>query len=253
MNSQLRLYVIAACLCLTSNVSSQSSRVLLDTSYIKSDHMELLTEENIDFYSNGFIRSTTNIFKFNIGNPDKFYLPFYLLLGTTADVVSTDRFVNEEMAFDMLNSNGGLINAGYKLSVPLSEPEQYSQFFLMHQLSAKSITGILFESGEKKSFLSYMGNIGLMLQVKAWNPDDSNNKGQFWLLTSASISKNPKEEIQNLFASTINPFFYAVHIESGITLSEGINIKGGYYRFINNQQVGGLDRGQFKLTGIYDL
>lgn len=254
MKSQLHHYVISVCLCLSGAVFSQdSSRIYIDTSYRSSDHLKILDEENIDFFSNGFIRSTTNIFRFNLGAPDKFNLPFYLLLGTTADVISQDRFVNEEMTFDMLNVNGGLINAGYKLSLPFSENSKPTQLFLMHQLSAKSVNGIRYESGEKKSFLSYMTNVGVMLHAKAWNPNNDNERGHFWIMTTTSISKNPSDVIRQLLAESTSPYFIAIHIESGINLSDSINVKGGYYRFVNNQNVDGFSSGQFKLTGIYDL
>lgn len=254
MKLQLRHYVAVLCLYLNVTLSAQNSnRIYIDSSYRTIKSTKVLSEENIDFFSNGFIRSTTNIFEFNVGHPDKFNVPFYLLLGTTADVVSQDRFINEEMTFDMLNANGGLINAGYKLSLPLTSPSEYGQLVFMHQLSMKSISGVIFESGEKKTFVSYMGNLGMMLKVKAWNPEDENNNGQFWIYGATSLSANPIEELKALLSEDINPYFIAVHIESGITLSDGINIKGGYYRFVNNQNVVGFSVGQFKLTGVYNL
>ncbi|MDA8693101.1 hypothetical protein N9L92_03495 [Saprospiraceae bacterium] len=254
MKFQLRHYVSLAYLYLSLPLVSQDILPFhLDTSYMKSESLEVLNEENIDFFSNGFIRSTTNIFNFNLGHPEKFYVPFYLLLGTTADVFNNDRFINEDMVFDMLNANGGLINGGYKISIPLNANKAPLRVYAMNQLSVKSITGIIFESGEKETFVSYMGNIGVMIQVDAWNPEDKDNQGRFWLHTSTSISANPKDELRSLFSENINPYFLAVHIESGISLSHSINIKGGYFRFINNQNIIGFDQGHFKLTGIYNL
>jgi hypothetical protein len=246
--------MVLAYLCNIYSTNAQyKSEIRQDTVPASEKPIQVFTDENIDLFSNGIIRSTTNILNFNIGRSDKFYLPLYLAIGTTADLIPKDNFLNEELIFDLLNINGGLINGGYKLSLSMIPSDGYAQLNFIHQLSAKSISGVNFETSDKDSFLSFMGVFGLMLYVNAWSPDEKNQNGHFWVNTSLSISKNPQEVLENLLRKKVNDMLLALQIESGINLSEDINIKVGYYRFMNNLHIEGFDVGQFKLTGLYDF
>lgn len=254
MKTQLLHCMVLAYLCNICSMNAQyKSEKQKDTTSTTQKPVQVLADENIDLFSNGIIRSTTNILNFNIGHPDKFYLPLYLAIGTTADLIPKDDFLNEELVFDLLNIKGGLINGGYKLSLPMITSKGYAQLNFIHRLSVKSISGVRFETSDKESFLSFMGVFGLLLYVNAWNPDEKIQEGYFWINTSLSLSKNPQETLQNLFREKLNHMLLAYQIESGVNLSEDINIKVGYYRFANNLHIEGFDVGQFKLTGIYDF
>lgn len=206
---------------------------------------------NIDFISSGLLRSSANVLLINVGHPRKFHLPFYLLIGATTDLYQDSSSLNESSLADLLNNHGGFINFGINGHSPIKKYSRKSALFLTYQAGGKSISGVNLEMQEHIGFLSKMLNLGLMYHTVAWKPGQPREQGRAWIKSYFSISKNGVEEMKGLFGSTSQATLYGFNFEGGVELENYINIRFGYYEYLNNQHIPVFQEGVFKLAADF--
>jgi len=206
---------------------------------------------NVDFISNGLLRSSANLLLINLGNPNKFHIPFYLLVGATNDVFIDNEGINESTVSDILNKHGGYINFGVNGQTLIKDNNEHSHLFLTYLAGAKSIAGINTELVKTESFLTKMIHIGLMYHTSAWRPSAPQNRGRAWVSLSLSCSKSPKEKTSQLFGSNSSSFFLGLNIEGGIELKDCIDIRVGYYKYLNNHHHDLFREAVFKLSADF--
>ncbi len=208
---------------------------------------------NIDFISSGMIRSSTQLFKINIGNPKKFYLPFYCLIGATMNVFKEKEIINETALVDLLNSKGGLINFGFSGDLKLNPKAKITNLYFTYQVAAKSVSGIRKEYGDQVNFLSKMINTGLMVKSYAWKDGDEAHQGKAWLKGYTSCSINDKSKLNHLFSKSISPILMGVNIEGGVAVKDYINLQFGFHRYINNLSVEEFKTGILKFAAHFSF
>ena len=243
----LAFLIVAYSLSVNATFSLSKNYICTDTVDYK-DPFGILQSGNIDLYSNGYLRSSTEVFHFNVGNPEKFYVPFYFLVGANVDIDSEDKLRNEVTAFDLLNNMGGYLNVGVNGRIKTKLKSQVSQLHLIYQVAFKSISGYTFETGNNEKFLSKMFMTGMNFSSKAWMPEQSNSEGQFFIRNALAVSLNPKDKIKAFWSDQINSTFVSYIFEAGLQLKNSLNLKFVYYQFINNTNYEFIDGPGFKLT-----
>lgn len=208
---------------------------------------------DLDFISSGMIRSSTQLFKINIGNPSKFYLPFYCLIGATMNVYKERDFINETALVDLLNSKGGLINFGLMDDLLITPKAKITQFYFTYQVAAKSVSGIRKEYGDQVNFLSKMINTGLMVRSYAWKEGDESLSGKAWLKGYTSCSINDATKMNYLIGESVRSVLLGVNLEGGIKVKDYINLQFGYHRYINNLHLEAFKNGIFKFAAHFSF
>jgi len=231
----------------SSQTPAYQNPVLIDTHYHNHVLTEFFNEENIDIYTGGFIRSTTDIFRVNIGNPHKFYLPFYLIVGTTAQLERQSSFY-EKLAFELINTNGGLLNFGFAKSNNIYKKKDQVIIDLYYQMGVKSIVGLNSESLKHENFMSKILSSGIIMSTKAWSPLEESSEGQLWIKVFSSCSHTSEEKLKNYFEKNPPNLLFAGNIEMGIFIKKGLNVTGGFYKFLNHQKISALEKSIFKVA-----
>jgi hypothetical protein len=194
------------------------------------------------------LRSSTNIIRFNVGNPDKFNIPFYFLIGANVDMNVNENLINESTAFDILNNMGGFLNFGVDGLLPIRLNSDISKMELSYQFALKSIDGLVYETGQTERFISKMFLLGFTFTSVAWNPNKPKQSGKFWIRNAISSSLNPSDKVKLLWGKTVQTLFLSHLFETGLILRDGIKIKFGFYHFLNNRNIKFIDGPSFKLS-----
>jgi len=202
---------------------------------------------NIGVLSNGNLRSSTNIFRFNVGNKKKFHLPFYLNVGANINLSLASKIINENAAFNLLSDMGGLINFGINGKIEIKVNSRTTQLFSTYHTALKSINGIGREDALAERFLSKVIGLGFVVKSKAWNPNNPRGKGFFWLKNSFSVSDNPSQSVEKLWGEDVNDIFLSHSLEAGIHIDGGMDINFSLYHFLNNKNIGLIDSPIMKL------
>lgn len=210
---------------------------------------------NVDFIAGGLMQATTRVMRINIGVPDSFYMPFYLMLGAVAEVNQSAAQQIDQTASQLLSANGGYLNMGLHGTHPISDnkPGDGTGFSWTYQLGAKQIIGED-PNGSNVNLLSGVGNLGLMFQTKAWTPEKPENIGMAWIQCSFASTLSDKEKIRQLYGPDTDPFFYGLQAEAGIEIANYVNLHAGYYRYFNNQGINDeFDKGIFKFSADFKI
>src|SRR5688572_1151408 len=81
-------------------------RGIIQDSVVTEQGMQLLKNGFVDFLTDGNIQASARFLRINIGDPNKFYIPFFIYTGTAGNAFGTDE-LNETTVSSLLNPIGG--------------------------------------------------------------------------------------------------------------------------------------------------
>jgi len=218
---------------------------------------------NIDYISSGLLQTNARLFKVNIGNPKGFYVPFYIMAGADKETSSgVEEDPNQSTNVNLLSANGGYLNFGLHGNSYLTDFKKHdkgknrgkdsdsnTRLAFVWLLGAKSITGKDATTQERVSMLSFVTHAGLMFQTNAWVPEDDTKKGIAWLQAVFTNTYNDEDKLKQIYGPDINKNFFGFNIEGGVQVDEYINLRVGYYRYLNNTNINDdFKDGIFKLS-----
>ena len=241
---------------ITSQVSQHSENdSLVSPSQSQSptytSQYKFLSGGNIDYLDGGLIQTNAQLFKINIGNPDGFYTPFYVCVGANTETTTNEDDPNKTTSAAILSPNGGYLNMGFHGNYSPSkwQLKDYTKFSIVYQLGLKSITGDDALTNEKVNMLSGIGNIGLLFQTQAWDPNNPSNLGLAYLQVVFANTLNNKEKIRQIYGNEVDQYFYGINVEAGVEITNYINLRLGYYRYFNNKDINeDFKNGIFKVS-----
>ena len=251
---------LLGCLLIIHSLSLDAQLFLIQNSTSKPDSLVSNRAEsqsrwfksgNIDFISSGLLRSSADVLILNIGNPERFHLPFYLVMGATADIIENQTLLNEIIASDLINNKGGFISFGIEGINELKNYDEHSKLNIVYLLGAKSISGINPEKNQTESFLSVISNVGLMFETTAWSENKPGKKGKAWVKYYLSASRNDPDKMTSIFGSCSENYLFGSNIEGGIHLRDFVNLSFGYYRYLNNTHLELFSNSVFKLSADF--
>jgi len=257
------LFILSTVLFFSTNSYSQ----MIDIDYtrqlkpqsLSSDtverQVELLGRGFVDFFSNGKMQGTAQLLKINIGEPKGFYVPIYLLIGSSGDGLGSQK-KNENTVANLLNPIGGIFNGTVNGRNNLyASKSDITSLKLSYQISGKLINAQDTITGKSKFLGAGYGNLGLFFQTGAWDSDDKGNMGVFWIQAKATASyafnnASYKEVLGKDFKSN---YFVGYAIDLGIEINNKLNLKVGVYQYLNNQDLELLRNPIFKFSLDYNL
>jgi hypothetical protein len=199
--------------------------------------LKLFASGNLDYISGGMLRSSAKVIEINVGDPEKFFLPIYIMVGALSQPTEEGLSVNYLSTADMLNRNGGLLNVGTTIDRRIKMMGKHTELKSMFQFAVKSISGVSMDTDESISLYSKIFVTGLQLDTKAWKTDDANTAGRAWLKTYLSYSMNDPLKISHIFGSESSHQFIGGNIECGLDIKSFADVRFGYHRYLNNQQI----------------
>ncbi|MBK9735445.1 MAG: hypothetical protein IPO92_10915 [Saprospiraceae bacterium] len=197
----------------------------------------LFSSGELDFISDGLLRSSAKVIEINIGDPDKFFIPLYVMIGATSATNQKNWFENKLSAIEILNNKGGLFGIGIDGSSSVFKIGKNTEISVIYQFSGKSVNSVMLDTEENVSIFSKIIASGLRLDTKAWKNDQTDAPGNAWIKGCISYSINDKDSISNIFGPESASNFVGSNIEGGIDIQDFMAIKIGYYKYLNNQNM----------------
>ncbi len=217
--------------------------------------VELLGRGFVDFFSNGKMQGTAQLLKINIGEPKGFYVPLYLLVGSSGDGLGSQK-KNENTIANLLNPIGGIFNGTINGRNNLyASNSGITSLKVSYQLSGKLVNAQDTLTGSSKFLGAGYGNLGLFFQTGAWDPDEKGNMGVFWVQAKATASYafNDASYKEVLGKDYTQSYFIGYAIDLGIEINNRINLKAGVYQYLNNQDLELIKNPVFKFSLDYNL
>lgn len=236
---------------ITDTLGFTTEFISLKTNQEEKQSFRFLSGGNIDYLDGGIIQTNAQLMRINIGNPNGFNTPFYICVGANAETTTNDDEPNKSTNTSILSPNGGYLNMGFhgELSPESWKGKKYSQLSFVYQLGIKTISGNDAITDEKINMLSGIGNLGLLFQTQAWNPEDPDNLGMAYLQVVFANTLNNDEKIKKIYGPDVNKHFYGFNIEAGVEITNYINMRLGYYRYLNNKDINDdFKNGIFKIS-----
>ncbi|HSU28399.1 MAG TPA: hypothetical protein VLJ68_08455 [Chitinophagaceae bacterium] len=198
---------------------------------------EILSEGSIDIVQTGQMNAAARIFRLFIGEPRKFHLPISLYAGVSANSLSAIRQY-EEFVPNLINPGTGTLNIYFDGDNKLSKDKsaltsvhfQYQSGFRM--LNAYSQTQL-----KNMQLFNFIFTAGLSFMTGAWERNKMNNLGIFWISLRCIYSKTPGALVQELVAQNIQTGMLGYSMGIGIEISQALNMKIYYFRFITNNSI----------------
>jgi hypothetical protein len=234
---------------------AQMQQSLTDTTEKEEQQVELLSRGFVDIFTNGKMQGTAQLLKINIGEPDAFYIPLFILVGASGDGLG-EQEKNENTVANLLNPIGGIFNGTVNGRNNLySSSTGITSLKFAYQLSGKLINAQDSLTGESKFLGAGYGNAGLFFQTGAWEPDAEGNMGVFWMQAKVTGSYAFDNAIlTDVFGSTVTDnYFIGYSIDLGIEINNRINLKAGAYQYLNNQDIELMKKPVFKFSLDYNL
>ncbi len=234
---------------------ARMAQSVIDTGETHEQQVELLSRGFVDFFSNGKMQGTAQLLKINIGEPDAFYIPLFILVGASGDGLG-EQERNENAVANLLNPIGGIFNGTINGRNNLySSNSGITSLKFAYQASGKLINAQDSITGELRFLGTGYGNAGLFFQTGAWEPDAEGNMGVFWIQTKVTGSVAfDKAVLSEVFGSTVTDnYFIGYSVDLGIEINNRINLKAGAYQYLNSQDIELMKKPVFKFSLDYNL
>lgn len=235
--------------------------------------VEVLGRAYFDYFVSGSGQASAQVVRLRIGEPDKFNVPVFLLVGSTGDVgESRDAKQNANTAAAFLNPVAGNITLAFqKKGLFARRAGSYTQFGLSVESSVRSITGVdLQVPAETRSTWVFTADAGLYFQTAAWEDQtaapaakstsatdtafgqaapeaQATDYGVFWMQARVVGSTGSAGDLKHLFGLTTPATVYSWSIEGGIAVKDRVNIRLGAYRTFSSVPEGALASNYVKI------
>jgi len=216
--------------------------------------VDLFSKGLIDYGFSGQVQASAQAVKINIGEPQGFYVPIYLLVGATNGDIGSEK-LNKSTVLSMINSTGGLLNLSTNFYVKLLESNSgITNLRFTSQLGGKLVTGRDSLSSDGKATPMGFLEAGLFFQTGAWEADAGYEEGGiFWLQARYAIMSMAKDDLKSYFGEAVNQLPAGPKIEMGILIKNKVNIKLSYFKAVSGERIPTLNDGQFRLALDYSV
>lgn len=213
---------------------------------------EVLKNGFIDILTNGDMQASARLLKLNIGNPNGFYMPFYIYTGASGNSLGENN-LNQTLISNLLNPIGGSLNLSFNGLQQLVKPEPYRKIDFAYQFGVKCTNGEDTLLNENVNFFNVFVNLGLFFQTQAWKDNDTDNIGVFWVQGKIIADYASKNKLEKVFYYINENYFYGYSFDLGVEIDRVVNIKIGVYQFLNNVDIKLLTKPTVKLSIDYSL
>lgn len=215
---------------------------------------QLLTSGAVNYMTNGAIQASANLLRLNIGEPDKFYIPFYIYTGATGSGLG-DNPPSATSISNLLNPIAGTLNMSFNGLVRLTKGKGYTYAKLTYQAGGRVTSGRDSLTQKNFTYFNVLANAGLYFQTQAWKHDDRDNMGMFFIMVKAISSISGRENYQRILGDHTfsNNVLLGYSVDGGIEIDKVIDMKLGIYQFVNNDVAGLLKKPTVSFTLNYSF
>lgn len=208
----------------------------------------------LDYGYSGQLQASTQALKINIGEPQGFYLPVYLLVGTAnGDLGSNES--NKGTVASLINSSGGTVNLSGNFYVNLLKSSSgITSLKFSTLLGGKLVTGRDVTTGSGLFKPSGFAESGLYFQTGAWEDGGQyKDGGIFWLQARYAALTMSKDDLRSFFGDDALSAPTGPKIELGIFIESKVNIKLSFFKPVTGTKIPTLSSNQFKLALDYSV
>jgi len=218
------------------------------------DNVQFLKNGFVDFLTDGNIQASARLLRINIGERNKFYLPFFIYTGTAGNAFGTNK-LNETTVSNLLNPIGGTLNISFNGLQNIIKSPGVTKLKFAYQFGGRIINGKDSVNQENQNFFNGLANVGLFFQTSAWEPNDPNNLGIFYVQAKFVSSISSKDNFQKLFGkhSIEKNYLLGYSLDAGIVINKIIAAKLGVYQYTNNSGVDLFKKPVIKFSLDYSL
>ena len=215
-----------------------------DTSKSKRGKPEIFTSGFIDVINNGQVNASARFIKLNIGEPGKFTLPISFYGGVSNNTFQNNNVggmlskSNDHLVNQYINPLGGFVNIMIENLIFFKRTVKLTKMGIVYQIGERILSGTRIGNitdpltGKPVNFLNSYAATGFYFQTGAWERNDSENIGIFWIALRYHITKsNPKQIAQFLPDVKTNGFYHGYSIGFGIEINNLVNIKAIFYKY----------------------
>jgi hypothetical protein len=194
----------------------------------------------LDLYSSGVGQASTELVRLCIGEEGILQFPLYLMAGTTG-AVSEDPDASGAAAGTLLSPTGGTLQLTTAKTFKLWAPPgaTLTRFEATYGAAGRYLT----LSGRTLVVGHFSG--GVRFQTGAWELHDPSKAGVAWVQFGTSFIAAPEADLAAVFGGPVDAL-WTITAEAGIHIDGRINLRGGLYRAIGNEDLAGFDDPQFR-------
>ncbi len=214
---------------------------------------EILSGGFIDFVQNGQMNASARLFRLYIGEPGKFQVPVSIYTGVTANNLSAGR-QNEDFVFNLVNPGAGIFNLGFDGTNRLAgKKTKLTSLQIQYQAGFRLLSAYDKRLYKNFPFFNSLAGVGFTFVTGAWERSKATNVGVFWFNLRTIVSNNPPNIVNAVLQDTVAHNMVCYSAGMGIEISQTMNIKVFYFRFINNRDIITFKQPFLQLSFNYSL
>ncbi|MEO6611817.1 MAG: hypothetical protein ABIT05_13755 [Chitinophagaceae bacterium] len=212
---------------------------------------EILTSGFIDIVNNGQVNASARFIRLSIGEPGKFVIPLSIYSGVSSNNFQNQQnpggqHSNDHLVNSFINPLSGLANISVdgiiffdkKTSGRLTRPG------CLYHGGTRILTGFKTgpatdpATGRPVNFLNSFATLGFYFQTGAWERNNSNNIGLFWIACRYIACKTGERQLQEIMPGIQSDgFYHGWSVAWGIEINNLVNIKVVYYKYIKKPEI----------------
>lgn len=239
---------------LTKMAVGQAKPALSDSlklSKLQKQKPEIFTSGFLDIMNSGQVNAAARFIRLYIGEPGKFAVPLSFYSGVSANNFQNQTTGsapgvkgNESLVNAYINPLSGLINLSSDGIIFFNQTKKITKSGLMYHLGERVLTGYKTglvnnpQTGKPVNFFNSFGTLGIYFQTGAWERNNSNNMGLFWMsLRYIACYSNPQQLTDFLPGITTNGIYTGYSMGFGIEINNLVNIKVLYYQYLKKPEI----------------
>jgi hypothetical protein len=220
---------------------------------IEASKPEILSGGFIDILQNGQMNASARLFRLYIGEPGKFQLPVSVYTGVSANNFSNSP-ASEDILLTLINPGTGIFNMCFDGNTKLTGGrKKLTTFLLQYQAGLRFLSAYNRISLVNTTFFNLVSGAGFTFITGAWEKNKTTNLGAFWLNLRALYSNSPRAILKDFFAAPIATDMFGYSAGMGIEISQALNVKVFYFRFLNNQEIAAFTQPFLELSFTYSV
>jgi hypothetical protein len=186
---------------------------------------------------------------FNIGEPNKFYLPLSLYGGVSNNPVQSGTNptikTNEHLVTGFINPLSGLLNVSFEdIIFRKRDSIINTKFGISYQIGERVMYGVRQDSINKipvfatVNFVNSYFSGGLFFQTQAWEKNKADNIGVFWISLRVHATRTGIKQLRNFLPKLESNGIYTGYSAGfGVSITNSVDIKAIYYNYIKRPEI----------------
>jgi hypothetical protein len=214
---------------------------------------EILSGGFIDIVQNGQVNASARLFRLYIGEPGKFQLPISVYTGVSANNFSNS-LAADDILLTLINPGTGIFNMCFDGNAKLmGGRKKLTTFLLQYQAGLRFLSAYNKITVTNTTFFNLVTGTGLTFITGAWEKNKSSNLGAFWLNLRGLYSSSPRAILKDFFTVPVTTDMFGYSVGMGIEISQALNVKIFYFRFLNNRQIAAFTQPFLELSFTYSV